>query len=56
MYPPLGASVKPREEVVNGHRVEVASYAIITNTTKELHSTEERHELNVFWEPMDAIL
>ena len=55
-YPPLGASVRPRVEVINGHKVEVASYAIITNTTKELHSTEERHELNVFWEPVDAIL
>ena len=55
-YPPKGQTVRPREEVIDGHRVEVASYAIITNTTKELHSAVETREVPTFWEYQDAIL
>lgn len=55
-YPPRGHTVKPRTEVIDGHRVEVASYAIITNTTKELHSAVETREIPTFWEYQDAIL
>ena len=55
-YPPLGATVKPRMEVIDGHLTEVASYAIITNTHKELHSAMENNEASIFWEVEDAIL
>ena len=55
-YPPLGVSVKPRMEVIDGHLTEVASYAIITNTHKELHSAMENNETSIFWEVEDAIL
>lgn len=55
-YPPRGADVRPRVQTVNGHRTEVASYAIITGTTKELHSAVETLEKPIFWEMEDAIL
>ena len=52
-YPPKGETVKPRIETVNGHDLEVSSYALIENSTKELKCSIVREEQPFFWEVLD---
>lgn len=53
-YPPRFESNKPRIETVNGHDLEVSSYVLIENTTKELKCSIEREEEPIFWEVIDC--
>lgn len=53
-YPPRFESNKPRIETVNGHDLEVSSYVLIENTTKELKCSIEREEEPIFWEVVDC--
>lgn len=49
-YPPKGYDVLPKLIDKNGHLTEVGSFAIIEETTKELHPAEIKAEYIHFWE------
>lgn len=49
-YPGRGERVDPRVIEVNGHDIELSSYAIISETTKTLKSSIQNIEEPFFWE------
>lgn len=53
-YPGEGCEIKPREVVIDGHITEVSSYAIISRTTKTLHSAGICNEDMLLWEQADS--
>lgn len=51
-YPKRGSDITPKIVEVNGHKTEVANWAIITDSIKELHSAMESAEVVSYWQPV----
>ena len=49
-YNPKGSRVDPRVEEIDGHMIELSQWAIITESTKELHDALEQKEITEIFE------
>lgn len=49
-YNPRGEDISAHTEDIDGHEIELSQYAIIMNSTKELHNSIESIEFTTFWE------
>ena len=52
-YPPKGYDASPREVIIDGHKTEVAQWAMIMESTKELRSVVEEKEDLTLWTVVD---
>ena len=49
-YNPRGEDISAHVEEIEGHNIELSQYAIIMDSTKELHNSIESIEFTTFWE------